>query len=269
MPNSIIDQIRKASEYADVPRDDLDPELRWVRDQNIKVHYYPALFEQDGIEHSFWPERFPLDFLNSIRHTRDFAKNYMNRPVSGEAGYWTEEDIEVTALPEGSLKTILVCDPAVTTRKASDYTGLAVLSKAQDGKVYVRHASQVKVASETLRDTVSDLCEQYDARVVLVESNQGGDLWKQVFNGIPARLRLRRAGTDSKEIRAGRAFDFYKKNKVFHTGHFALLEEQMYNFPKVKHDDIVDAVTSGVLYFLGGNKAGPITATQYNYIGDN
>ena len=266
MPNSIIDQIRKVGEFEDPTHDDLDPELRWVLDQNVNIHYYPAIYEEDGVEHSFWPEVWSMDDLNEMRHTRDFHKNMMNRPVSLEGGYWSEDDI---AMDEGEYtRTIVSVDPAVTTKKNSDYTGLAVVSRGVDGKVYVRHAAQVKLASDELREAVTDLCNRYDAKVVYVETNQGGDLWKQVFSGIPAKFRMMR-NTEKKEIRAGQAFDFYKKGKVLHTAHFPLLEEQMYNFPRVKNDDIVDAVVSGVLYFLRKKQGGAVSAAQLNYIGDN
>ena len=269
MPNSIIDQIRKVGEvqakYGD-DRDQLDPDLRWVLDQNVNVHYYPAILNEGEDEQSFWPEVWTMDSLNEMRHTRDFAKNMMNRPVSLDGGYWADDDIVVD---QGDYtRTIVSVDPAVTTAKASDYTGLAVVSKGADGRVYVRHASQVKLASEALLEAVSDLCTKFDAKVVYVESNQGGDLWKQVFSGVPAKLRTMR-NTEKKEIRAGQAFDFYKKDKVRHAASFPMLEEQMYNFPKVKNDDILDAVVSGVLYFLRKKQGGSVSAAQINYIGDN
>jgi phage terminase large subunit-like protein len=59
--------------------------------------------------------------------------------------------------------------------------------------------------------------------------------------------------------------NFYQQGKVRHTDHFAALEEQMWSFPKVSHDDVLDAVVSGVLYFLD-NKAVKLEARQINYL---
>jgi len=201
-----------------------------------------------------------MDMLNQIRHTRDFAMNMMNRPVSLDGGYWDEADVEIDE-PESFGNTIISVDPAVTTKRASDYTGLAVLSRGSDGLVYVRHAEQVKAASEDLKHRVVELIEEYGAKVVYVETNQGGDLWKQVFAGIPARYRGMR-NTEKKEIRIGQAYDFYKKGRVKHTRHFPALEEQMLAFPRVPHDDVLDAVAGGVLYFnKGGGRATARTTT--------
>lgn len=271
MPDSIIDQIRKvgaqARDYDGDPalfRDALDVELRWVVDENITPHYWPVILERDGIEQSLWPERWPMEELNKDRHTRGFAKNMMNRPVSLDGGYWSDEDIDVDH-PDGEWgNTILSVDPAVTTAKRSDYTGLAVLSRGPDKRIYVRHAEQVKLASDALRDRVAALVEDYGVGLVFVESNQGGDLWKQVFKGVPCRLRMVRA-TEKKEIRAAQAFDHYRKGLVKHTAHFPALEEQMLAFPKVPHDDVLDAVVAGVLYFKK-SAGGKAVMTQFKYM---
>lgn len=261
MPNSLIDQMRKVHDLrqgwegsVDELRESVDQELRWVIDENINVHYWPAILSDDnGDERSLWPERWSLDELNRERHTRQFAKNMMNRPVSLDGGYWEDNDIIIGSDTFGN--TLISVDPAVTTGKRSDYTGIAVVSRGESGKVYVRHAEQVKLSSTELKDHIVELIGTYDATLVYVETNQGGDLWKQVFAGIPAKFRSIRQ-TEKKEIRAAAAHDFYKKGKVVHTGHFPTLEEQMFAFPKVAHDDVLDAVVSAVLYFKksSGNK---------------
>lgn len=235
----------------------LDPDLRWVIDENIKVHYFPVIIKEGDSERSLWPEFWSMEYLNSIRHTRSFAMNLMNRPVSVDAAYWQDADIRIGEPAGGYGNTLLVVDPAVTTKKRSDYTGIAVVSRGlnaegkPDNRLYVRYAEQHKVSpGPELRELVTGLCERYGASVVLVESNQGGDVWKSVFDGIPAKLRLERA-VGAKELRATHALDFYQKGSVIHTGFFDTLQTQMFAFPRVSHDDVVDAVCSGVLYFLG------------------
>ncbi|WP_432129798.1 hypothetical protein [Streptomyces tendae] len=243
----------------------LDPELRWVIDAKVKVHYFPAIItNEDGSEESLWPEFWPLDDLNDIRHTRDFAMNYMNKPVSLSADYWQNDDINVTQA-EKYGNTILSLDPAVKTAKTNDYTGIAVLSRGDDGKVYVRHAEGVKIApGPELQKYVSELCERFSVGLVYVETNQGGDVWKSVLDGVPAKYRGIH-NTEKKELRATKALDFYRRKMVMHTGHFDTLLTQMYAYPKVKNDDVLDAVVSGVLYFLGKAQKKP-GAKKTSYI---
>jgi phage terminase large subunit-like protein len=232
----------------------LDPELKWVKDANIKVHYFPAIITKpDGTEESLWPEFWSLEFLNSIRNTRSFAMNYMNRPVSLGAEYWQDADIVVKQAKEYG-NTLLSLDPAVKTAKTNDYTGIAILSRGDDGKVYVRHAEGVKIPpGPELRDYITELCERFNVGLVYVETNQGGDVWRSVLDGVPAKYRSIHQ-REKKELRATNALDFYRKKQVFHTGHFDTLETQMFGYPKVKNDDVLDAVVSGVLYFLGQPK---------------
>lgn len=270
MPNSLIDQMRKVNDqmkkWDGEPedfRESLDPDLRWILDENINVHYWPVILtDEEGNETSLWPERWSMEELNAMRHTRDFAKNMMNRPVSAEEGLWKEDDITIKKCEVEYKHTILSVDPAVTTKKRSDFTGLSVVAVGKDNKIYLRWSEQVKMNSEQMSTHVASLCEKYNVDVIFVEVNQGGDLWRGVFKEVPARYKTIRQ-REKKELRAERAFGVYQKGLVFHEGRFPSLEEQMLAFPNVAHDDVLDSMTSGVLYFK--RPGGKPTALQFNY----
>lgn len=269
MPNSLIDQMRKVrsaqDDYEGDPelfRESLEADLRWVVDENIKVHYWPVILnKEDGTEASLWPEQWSLEDLNKDRHTRAFAKNMMNKPVSSDGGYWDEDDIDIDR-PEYYKQTLISVDPAVTTAKRSDYTGLAVLSIGSDGLRYVRYAEQVKLSTDMLAERVKSLVETYDVGVLLVETNQGGDLWRQVFKDVPCKYKSIRA-SQKKEVRAAQAVDLYKRGQVKHTQHFHTAEEQMLAFPHVIHDDVVDAIVTGVLALKKARSAVKVMQTKY------
>jgi phage terminase large subunit-like protein len=263
MPNSVMDQFRK---YA---TGDDSHELNWIEEQNVTVHYFPAILGGDGgEERSVWPDKWTLEWLQSERHKRYFAKNFMNKPLADDGQFWKDDDVRLDSDCDDFGHTLLSVDPSVTKGKTSDYTGLSVVSRAvsADGKarLYVRHAEQFKGSPESLAARVLALCEQYSVGVLYVETNQGGDLWKSVFKEVPAKYRSKHQKL-SKEIRAGKALNFYQQDRIRHTQHFPVLEEQMYAFPKVKHDDVLDSVVSGILYFLD-NKSAPIKVTQLNYM---
>lgn len=277
MPNSLIDQLRKYGELVgadrysvigsaraqakDVP---IPEELEWVRDQNIKVHYYPAIMKgDDGSERSVWPEKWSLDWLQSQRHMRDFAKNYMNKPISIDGQFWEPRDIEVREFDHYG-NTLLSVDPAVTKSKVSDYTGLAVVSRVDEG-VAVRYADQVKMSPKELSKKCEELVDEYGCGLIYVEVNQGGELWREVFESVPCRYRAVRQ-TVSKEIRAGEALNKYQRGQVFHTENFPVLNEQMMSFPNVAHDDVLDAAVSGILYFIGGPKGQKVEVSQMKYM---
>ena len=258
MPNSMMDEFRK---HAD---GNTGQELQWITDQNVKVHYYPAIMTaDDGSERSVWPEKWSLEWLNSQRHLRDFAKNYMNKPINTDGNFWTIEDVIIGDMEEYG-NTIISIDPAVTKNKVSDYTGIAVLSRGEDDNIYVREAIQMKVSPSELSDKIGSMVDLYEPGVIYVETNQGGDLWQDVFKDIPVKYRSIKQSV-SKQIRAGKALNYYQQGKIRHTAHFPALEEQMWSFPKISHDDVLDAVVSGILYFLD-NKKPRVLAKQLNYI---
>ena len=269
MAGSLIDQMRTVNEQwedfdgdVDTFKSTLDPEHRWVVDANIKTHYYPAIIDGPDGEESLWPEMWPLEEWDDVRSTREFAMNMMNNPASGAEGYWGDEDIEVDRTDYGN--TVLSVDPAVTTAKRSDYTAFAVVSRGRDKKIYIRHSEQMKGDSDAIRKRAEELVESYGVGVTLVETNQGGNLWKQVFKGMPGRVRYltQRA---KKEVRIAQAADLYKRKQVVHSQHFPQLEQQMLAYPNVTHDDLVDAAATGILYF-GKSARQRIVAKNITYM---
>ena len=98
---------------------------------------------------------------------------------------------------------------------------------------------------------------------ILVETNQGGSLWKNVFRGVnyPVAYVNQRV---KKEVRIAKAADLYKRGRVFHEKHLPALEEQMLAYPNVAHDDLVDALSTGVTAL--GQQGRGISATQIRYM---
>lgn len=265
MPGSIIHELALTLEDHD---EQTAKELQWIADEKIKVHYFPAIITQeDGTERSIWPERWPLDELQAMRHQRSFLKNFMNKPLQLEGQFWSPGDFVYQDV-DFYGNTLLSIDPAVTKSNVSDYTGLAVVSRHPDtrSKVIVRHASHVKMSPEQLKVHILNLLSEYpEIQLILIETNQGGDLWENLFKDIPVKIRTK-FQTEAKAIRAQKALAHYEKNNVWHTQKFQVCETEMLAFPSTQHDDVLDAVTSGVLYFLDKPKGSKSIVGQMNYL---
>ena len=209
--------------------------------------------------------KWPLTFLESIEHTRAYAKNYANDPLGADGDYWALEDIQraqtlgATFLP-GATRKIVSVDPAVTTKKSSDYTGIAVIAWTPPppgtrgvGRCTVLEVRQVKKAGAELRIDVLDTVVRHGAGGILVETNQGGDLWRTIFWGMPVRVKTIHQA-EQKEVRAAAVLDDYQRGRVAHAPvagqSLADYEGQMVAFPRAPHDDLVDAAGSGIAYFL-------------------
>jgi len=234
----------------------------WVGEQQFRVHHHlPILRDDYGRERSMWPSKWPLSFLKKIEHTRSYRKNYLNDPMAADGAYWSEDDFTYGQFP--TARTYLSVDGAVTTKKTSDFTGLSVVSwaparppadsgPAQPARCLVKFAQAVKLKGEPLRSRVLQILESFpEIGAILVESNQGGDLWLEVFHDLPVKV-VTFTNSDKKETRAERLLNLYQliPARVVHAEPLPALEEQMVAFPKAPNDDLVDTVGNAVLRFL-------------------
>jgi phage terminase large subunit-like protein len=259
MPGSLVHDLVKTRTLPE------ETPAEWVASENFRCHYYPVILDNgDGTERSIWPAKWPLDYLEEIRHTRAFRKNYQNDPMAADGDYWQLEDFTY-GLPEPLTHQLLSIDPAVTSKRKSDFTALAVVGFSKPLKrAVVRWGRTVKMPpGEQLRDLVLRTLETWpDIVGVVVESNQGGDTWRAILHDLPVTLRTVHQ-SEPKEVRAARLLNHYQRRRVVHEQRLHAVEEQMVAFPKGPNDDLVDAVGTGVAVFLGKKQTASIHTASY------
>lgn len=272
MPDSIIHQtVRSAGGVTTAD---------WIRDEKFVCHHYePIIIEPDGSERSCWPAKWSLEYLQEIRHTRSFRKNYANDP-SGSAGtFWTPEDFAYGDI-QGVTRTLLSLDPSTTTGTRSDPAGLAVVGFApprrlpaggvdaalasastvrerheikaafETGRCVVHKTWAVRLVGEELRQYVLRILTEFpQIRLILVESNQGGDHWRAILHDMPVKVSMVH-NTEPKEVRAAALLHHYQMGRVVHAERLVEAEGEMGAFPHGAHDDLVDAVGTGVFRFI-------------------
>lgn len=235
----------------------------WITDEGFRVHHYlPILQNPDGTDRSLWPEKWPLEWLRSREHTASYAKNFLNRPRASDGTWWDEGDIQtVTGLV--TQRTILSIDPAVTSKESSDFTGFAVLSRAGT-KTVVHHARGVKIAhGEPMRRFILRILEEFPAiSVIRVEVNQGGDLWALALRDLPVRV-VRRHTSKSKQVRFAALLNRYQLGRCVHDRPLPQAEEQMYAYPNVSNDDVIDAIALGDAALSTTKKKAGATSVTY------
>lgn len=272
LPGSIIHQLVKSVTEPD------EDHPEWIAEQNMRVHYYPPIITaDDGSERSIWPAKWPIQYLEAIRHTRSFLKNFANSPMGLDGDYWTKDDFRYGNV-RGKTRVLLSIDPAVKDKKTSDWTGLAVVGWAPPippgdprrqpvdtdditarvlgnlGVCEVMYARAVKLIGENLREQVLRILEMFpEIGLVLVEVNQGGEHWRDILHHLPCKLQIIDQTVD-KRIRAAQALAHYQRGRVIHSTRLSAAEEQMVSFPRGPNDDLVDAIGSGVTRLLSRPK---------------
>jgi hypothetical protein len=300
MPGSITHQLVKVAQAVD------GEEEKWVRDEKIIPHYYRAIeANDDGTRRSIWPQKWPLDFLEAIEHTRSYAKNYDNDPLAREGVYWTADDFHYGDFP--CTRTALFVDPATTDHARSDFTGLAVVgfsprtalprldSQSPAGRAFARHhlktqvrgralikyATGVKLLGQPLVSKLTSILADFpEVKTIIVEANQGGDWWKDIFkdvltaDGTPVKVKTRwsKIGKGGEKLdkpdKFATALDYWQRGHVLHREKFPMLIGQAVSFNgrDKTHDDVIDAAVQGVLFFLAPTRRVRVQAREVSYL---
>lgn len=271
MVGSVIHQLVRAAQTRHLQQlgtvsSTADPVEPWIEEEQFTVrHQLPIVEDKTGQERSIWERKWPLKFLRSIRHTRSYKLNFANDPMGIDGKYWSEEDIRYGE-PDDLTKFGLFIDPAQTTQRSSDFTGMAVVGRAParalpDGntvpaRACVMWADEVKLTGKALREKVLEVLTAWDdVDFVYVESNVAGEHWESILHDLPPGVRLITKSTNvKKEVRAGDALNFYQRLRVTHARPFPKAERQMVAFPQAVHDDMVDAISHGINYMLKPRK---------------
>ena len=230
----------------------------WVRAERFQVHHYKGILTDPatGEERSMWPQKWPLEFLHEERaeNPRGFAKNYENRPRGEEGTFWVPAHISrpSPALLAGLSDRIGVVDPAAKSSKKNDETGIAMLSySGEHERIVVEDVVGVRLDPATLRVRVHTSVLRHRIRLLLVDVTNGGDHVLHTLQNLPngakiLPVQLRRSKVD----RFTDLHDLYLRRVVLHARQIWALEEQMFSYPNVGTDDLIDAVCLGVEYFM-------------------
>ncbi len=163
---------------------------------------------------------------------------------------WSWEDIEKCYKnPPHFLENIIIgVDPAMTSHKDSDETGIIVTGRDGFGKAYVLDDLSISATPEVWGKRVADTYQKYHARLVVIERNAGGELLENLLKSINPDIKVKSVyAYTSKISRAEPIAILYQKKMIFHAKQFHKLEMQMATYePKSKSPDRLDAMVWGM-----------------------
>jgi len=177
-----------------------------------------------------------------------------------EGALWTWEMIEenrVVEAPEDLERIVVAIDPAGTSKKQSDETGIIVAGKAK-GITYILEDRSGRYTPHGWAVAARNLYEEWSADAVIAETNYGGEMVEHTLrtSGVKARL-LKVNARRSKALRAEPVVGLYEQGKVKHVGSLPTLEEQMTEWvPFEGHSpDRLDAMVYAVTSLSSGGRA--------------
>ena len=243
--------------------------------------FYAITTEEDGTERALWPEHRSLEKLRAMRDDSGdqdfigsitFAQEYQHKPFSEEDAIiqpdWIKE-CEPSQLPDKHtrLARVLTIDPAASERQTADFTAMIVADLYTDGNVYIRAIRNQRTSPSVTADTVRELDEIYKPQVIGIEKGALGLVFRDLLEGLPViglepdKDKVRRLLAVSRFFEAGRVYTV----KNIQNGQ--AFREQLIEFPKGTHDDMVDAAAYAVrLLFVEGENQ--VSSKDFQTAGD-
>lgn len=229
---------------------------------------YAALKEDDT---PLWPERFTVDSLHKIRDAfisrgqlPQFYMEYMNDPTPEGAAVFHFEDFQFYDPDKLPPRSSLTVEVAVdlgggSTRKSADDTAIVVTATDLNNKVYVLEviAEQMAADSDMLIDHLFRVNETYSPSTILIEktmatnflnaSLEHAQLARNRFLPItlvapPKGAGARQGMSDAKFQRISALVPNIKAGNILFLPNQHKLFKQSLDFPRAKHDDILDAL---------------------------
>ncbi len=247
----------------------LDSAERDPRAEQWRVLNIPALDEE---EESYWPERWPAEYLKGLRDDPTMPRAqwnalYMQEPTGEEGNLIKSEHLrwwpEGKQLPQCDA-LLMSCDTAFGRKETSDYSVLQVWGVFSTGfedsrgkEFNVPNAILLanrrgKWEYPELLEQARQLVKKYNPDRIVIEKKASGEVLLPDLQraGLPVVPYVPGKGQD-KMARVHACTRFFVSGRVHlpeGEGWSYDLAEEALAFPKGKNDDQVDAMTMALLY---------------------
>jgi predicted phage terminase large subunit-like protein len=171
-----------------------------------------------------------------------FRQEYLAEFVDAAGARIKREWLRYGDCPEG-LPTYIGVDLAISTKTESDYTAAVVVSRADDGTIYVRDVSRIRADFAGVLRFIEAMANKWQPQLIGIEQVQ--------YQAAVVQELLRRTKLPIRGIRPDRdkVTRFaplearYEQSQVMHCqGLPAYFEDELLSFPVGRHDDVVDAL---------------------------
>jgi predicted phage terminase large subunit-like protein len=207
---------------------------------------------------ALWPERYPLDALESIRRqigSAAFGSLYQQRPAPVQGRIFKREWWRhYTAPPPHSeiTRTVVSVDSAFKAGEDNDYTAITVWAETESA-FYLFHAWRDRIEFPDLKRKVIEIANAWNAYAVLIEDKASGQSLIQELDRDTALPVVPVKAIGDKVSRAVGVTAIIEAGKVLlpvSAGWRDDFMEEVSTFPGSRHDDYVDSMVHALRYML-------------------
>jgi predicted phage terminase large subunit-like protein len=189
-----------------------------------------------------WIDPTEVDKAGESLPSIAFRQEYLAEFVDAAGARIKREWLRYGDCPEG-LPTYIGVDLAISTKTESDYTAAVVVSRADDGTIYVRDTCRIRADFAGVLRFIEAMAEKWKPSMIGIEQVQ--------YQAAVVQELLRRTKLPIRGIRPDRdkVTRFaplearYEQSQVMHCqGLPAYFEDELLSFPVGRHDDVVDAL---------------------------
>jgi predicted phage terminase large subunit-like protein len=203
-----------------------------------------------------------LLYLKNNRPESVWESLYQGRPVAGSGGLVKRQhlvELPRALYPERWQFTWISIDSAMSEDQDADESVITVLgipfhnSSYPDNKIYVRDVFAGNWAFPTLLEQVEYVENLYQPRVIVIEKASSGYSLSQAYESELNTPIETVTPSRSKQVRLQGVLHYFERWRlIFQTDSNWVhkLTKQLLEFPKGKHDDYVDSLVYGLLYYL-------------------
>lgn len=138
-------------------------------------------------------------------------------------------------------RIVVAIDPATTSNKDSNDTGIIVCGRGADQHGYVLDDLTMHDTPNKWAKRAVDALKGHKADRIVAEVNNGGDLVKTVIHTIDKNAPFKTVhASRSKRTRAEPIAALYEQGRIHHVGTFAMLEDEMCTWLPLSGDDSPD-----------------------------
>jgi len=141
------------------------------------------------------------------------------------------EELRRTTCTVPLVRVVVAIDPAATSNKDSDETGIVVAGLGEDRRGYVLEDLTMRGTPEEWARAAVGAYHRHRADRIVAEVNNGGDMVETVIRMVDANVSYKAVhASRGKVTRAEPISALYEQGRVSHVGGFPELEDQMCDY---------------------------------------